>query len=407
MSDPQLPEHSDFDADMKALRDLENCLIDLEDDPWFSEYFHRFNIFDVLRATRTEIRHSNMLAWLLDPKGNHGLGDAVLKGFLDFAHDKCFGFSPLVLNDEGFESFIVQREWKHIDLFISSEDFRTALVIENKVDSGEHGTQLDDYRKAVESLLGDRRDVWQICYILLSPYGRQASDPDNWISMGYESVKEIVQSAVEKSEIEEGPKLLISNYLTVIKEDILEEVNPALREKCQEIYAKHSRSLDLIYDNKPDGESECIGWAKDWVQRKSFDGELVFEDRIIEKRLLKFTLCDITEVLPNTPNRLSEWKTDYHYYFEINFRDEGVFYMWLALAYSEKTPADLFRLFESIYEGEEGKSVPRRRKYLTFCKTLPGHVEDITSRQEMDKALDTMFDQVSNSARNLIKKYCA
>ena len=64
------------DADEAALRDFlldEDCLEKLI--PWTG----KFNIFDVLKISRTEIRHSNMLGWLLDPNENHGLGDKFLK----------------------------------------------------------------------------------------------------------------------------------------------------------------------------------------------------------------------------------------------------------------------------------------------------------------------------------------
>ena len=32
------------------------------------------NLFSILKTESTEIRHSNVLAWLLDPNGNHELG---------------------------------------------------------------------------------------------------------------------------------------------------------------------------------------------------------------------------------------------------------------------------------------------------------------------------------------------
>ena len=41
-----------------------------------------FNIFDCLKLTRAEIRHSNFLAWLLDPSETHGFDDYFLKKFL-------------------------------------------------------------------------------------------------------------------------------------------------------------------------------------------------------------------------------------------------------------------------------------------------------------------------------------
>ena len=49
----------------------------LENDAEFHELVEktrRLNIFEVLGITKTEIRHSNFLAWLLDPKEAHGLG---------------------------------------------------------------------------------------------------------------------------------------------------------------------------------------------------------------------------------------------------------------------------------------------------------------------------------------------
>ena len=41
-----------------------------------------FNIFKVLKLEDFEIRHSNFLAWLLDPSENHELKDEFLKKFL-------------------------------------------------------------------------------------------------------------------------------------------------------------------------------------------------------------------------------------------------------------------------------------------------------------------------------------
>ena len=56
----------------------------LLDDRAFREYAdltkeREFNAFDVLRYSDYEIRHSNVLAWLLTPGGTHGVGDAFLR----------------------------------------------------------------------------------------------------------------------------------------------------------------------------------------------------------------------------------------------------------------------------------------------------------------------------------------
>jgi len=37
------------------------------------------NFFQILKVERREIRHSNFLAWLLDPNGSHGLSELFTK----------------------------------------------------------------------------------------------------------------------------------------------------------------------------------------------------------------------------------------------------------------------------------------------------------------------------------------
>ena len=53
-----------------------DCLEELQ--PWS----RKFNLFDVLKVSRNEIRHSNVLAWLLNPNENHGLGDSYIRKFV-------------------------------------------------------------------------------------------------------------------------------------------------------------------------------------------------------------------------------------------------------------------------------------------------------------------------------------
>ena len=68
---------------------MEGDVRGLIDDPRFQAY-HRellkpreFNTFDVLQYADYEIRHSNVLAWLLRPGDTHGIGARFLKWFVD------------------------------------------------------------------------------------------------------------------------------------------------------------------------------------------------------------------------------------------------------------------------------------------------------------------------------------
>ena len=77
-----LKDDSVREDEEEALREF---LADSECLEPLSEWTRRLNVFDVLKITNTEIRHSNVLAWLMDPAENHGLHDGVIRGFVAFA----------------------------------------------------------------------------------------------------------------------------------------------------------------------------------------------------------------------------------------------------------------------------------------------------------------------------------
>ena len=93
----------------------------------------RFNVFDVLRYSEYEIRHSNVVAWLLDPGETHGLGDKFLRRFIESLAPR-----PRILkSDFGAEPVKVEkvrREFHYADVAVFlDDDQRTLLAIENKV----------------------------------------------------------------------------------------------------------------------------------------------------------------------------------------------------------------------------------------------------------------------------------
>ena len=93
------------------------------------------NIFKILRVANTEIRHSNFLSWLLDPKGNHNLNEAVLSKFLQEIINSSDNFDEsITLDDIGIKNVEIRREWENIDLLIILDEY--VVCIENKIFSG-------------------------------------------------------------------------------------------------------------------------------------------------------------------------------------------------------------------------------------------------------------------------------
>ena len=109
----------------------------------------------VQRITNNEIRHSNFLSWLLDPKESHKLGDIFLKRFLRevFSSDKFGEIDQIDVEGMDLSKAEIQREWKNIDILIILEG--VVVCIENKVLSKEHSNQLKRYKEIIEKQFPD------------------------------------------------------------------------------------------------------------------------------------------------------------------------------------------------------------------------------------------------------------
>jgi hypothetical protein len=116
----------------------------------------QFNTFETLDIVNTEIRHSNVLAWLFNPNANHSLREYFLKQFLkhfisinkDYITANITVFDFEIFNYTNIE---MRREWNNIDLLliIRDEIKNVVVVIENKLKTAEHDEQLRRYREIV------------------------------------------------------------------------------------------------------------------------------------------------------------------------------------------------------------------------------------------------------------------
>ena len=205
---------SDEEALQDFLLDID-CLNELQ--PWTGH----FNLFDVLKISKAEIRHSNMLGWLLNPNENHGIGDAFLKAVVqemvvkdtDGRYDV---FQTLLLD---FYSFTVYREWKNIDILLVSDQDKFLIAIENKIGAHEHSNQLNRYRTILEADYPEYRKM----FIFLTPDGDDPSDVENWDVLSYATIADILSGKANELELQPDIELIIRNYLDVISPMVLSQ----------------------------------------------------------------------------------------------------------------------------------------------------------------------------------------
>jgi hypothetical protein len=122
------------------------------------------------RVLRVEGVHSDMLAWLLDPSGWHGVGDRFARAFAHAALEEC-GLevrSPLNVVDVRRE-FSTGRGPVDILLRVRNGHGRVALGVENKIDSPESNDQLDRYATGLATCFPDET----VALMFLTPDGRE------------------------------------------------------------------------------------------------------------------------------------------------------------------------------------------------------------------------------------------
>lgn len=382
-------------SDEESLRDF---LFDIECLDPLSEWTDSFNLFDVLKISRTEIRHSNMLAWLMTPTENHGLGDSVLTGFIQFCvSNGAIDQDILKVLLMDFYNFEIRREWSGIDILAVSQKSHFVLCIENKVDSGEHGNQLQKYVKTVESTFPEYNAV----YLFLSPEGVDASNPERWTSISYQDVLKIIEKARNRHTVLPEVGLLIDNYIETVRRVVVGDEK--LARICADIYAKHKRALDLIYENRPDRMSDLAEIFRKWGREKTNEGLIRLNPDKSSKSYTRFTTDEMSAVLPEDGN-LGGWNSNNHYFFEIVIGVNAKEF-WMQFVISSLNMTEEMKLVaERINEISPSKQQKQNWQWRTHLSTKKVKVEDELSEEKVFEQLDKLLKELKAGEERILEK---
>jgi hypothetical protein len=205
------------DSKQTDLEALERFVVDNDELQQLEEAIGRFNIFDSLGIARVEIRHSNFLAWLLDPAESHGLGSLFLKAILmDLLRQAPIDkrpLSPIDLDGGELKGVEIRREWQNIDLLIACHEPHFVIAIENKIDSGEHSDQLKRYK---EQMLSDKPA--KPMFVFLTREGKEPTDTD-WVKYSYADIHRVLERAkrLYATSIGDDVRMFLEHYLNLIR----------------------------------------------------------------------------------------------------------------------------------------------------------------------------------------------
>lgn len=335
-------------------------LQDVESFEKLSKYSTRINIFDVLKISRTEILHNNMLGWLLDPNESHGLKDAFLYGVLARLSDSIPDDDAVAqLLTCNLSSFNIYRERYNIDILLVSSEAKIVIAIENKF--GAKDTLAKHY--------GDYTKIM----VYLTPYGDRPTETD-WVVMDYHDIYDVLTAVVinKENDLPDESKVLINNYIEIIKRQII--MDKDLVQLCNDIYRKHKIALDLIYENIVDRALQISKICREVLSKI----EGVEVDERSTKTAVKFTTRILRETFDDMAG-LSEA------FYQIQIRDEGASV-----------------LLERVFHKEKEAQIPDYEMINTFISKSSAKINDDkwewkrASRKDMKNADEKTDEQISS-----------
>lgn len=304
------------------------------------------NIFDIMDMYQMEIKHSKVLAWLLDANGSHNLDDYFVKSFFSnaFSNDSkkslfdSFDWNSFKVITE--YSFVENGNKNYIDISLKSKKHKTIIVIENKITAdlgkriinGKEVCQLDIYynkitEKDKHNTEKDKHNTkkynhYTKYFILLAPNVKErfsdiltneVDSGKNWIMVDYNVIlqslpKDIINSLSGKK------KYLIQDYKKIIKRIIM-ELDKNEKDKYLNLCNEYRTELNYIYENIKRKDIVAFSINKALNKHKNTKGgniEIVTTDKT--NVYFHFTTIDLSRAV-------GEKKVGENLYFEIHNED--------------------------------------------------------------------------------------
>lgn len=346
------------------------------------------NIFNVLCIETNELRHSNMLAWLLNPKGNHNLGSKVLKRFLRqiFSSPLQPGLSPVDAEAMDFNSVQIEREWKHIDILIIASD--VVIAIENKVFSKEHSNQLQRYREVIEKHFPSHKHA----YVFLTPNGESPeTETDFYEPLSYEFIADLITRILETygESVDDRTKLYLKDYVQTVRRDIMKD--DEMTALAKQIYTNHKKIIDFIVNNRPDELSRLRDILSEKVLSRGWSLASP------SPSFVRFIPTNVLPLIYRNQEVKNGWKNSESFLFEIRLSDK-VNKLVFKSVIGPTDPSYDDEKFESILLKIPGSSISKGKQWrVNFTEHFSFDFENLPefTDDEVSEQVDLLLDKIS------------
>jgi len=344
------------------------------------------NIFEILRISKNEIRHSNFLSWLLDPKGSHKLGDIFLKRFLRevFSSDKFNDIDQVDVESLNLNKVEILREWKNIDVLIKLEN--VIVCIENKVLSSEHSNQLSRYKKIIETEFPNYKQT----FVYLNPEGISSiEESENYHPISYELIIDSLTRIISiyGESLNSQVVNYIKDYITIIKRELMSTDKLTLLSK--KIYNNHKELFDFIIERKPDNTDEIKKILSDIVDER---GWIIGSD---SKHTIRFLTQSIKDLVYISKSK-NGYKKRESFLFELNLKESTNTISFNTVLTLSSDSYD-FQRVNQILQEIEGFKKPLGKKWLV-------HIDKKT-KFPFDKLNELTNDEIVQKLNKILDKF--
>ena len=196
------------------------------------------NIFDISLISAREISHSAFLAWLLNPKENHKLGDLFLKEiFALLKINQKYKLSEIEVDTE------ISEKYRRIDIIIEFENQK--ICIENKI---------EDY-PTIEQLTDEVELFKPTMMVLLAPkttlknFSKELEKIPEIKTISYDQIYKITEKIIKSANSD--VRFILQQYIKNLEVNIMANKLNNFNEKSL-LYVEHSDEIDEIIEEFED-----------------------------------------------------------------------------------------------------------------------------------------------------------
>lgn len=333
---------SDKKIDIQKTADLlnkANQIIKLNEQEWRKSGKY-FNVFSALGIENKEVRHSALLAALLDPNGFHGMSDCFLKEFLHRIDFENFPTEDAIVRTEE-----VIRGGRRLDISIVSEDGKQKIVIENKIDTEDHDNQLSAYLNDLKT-----KESYKLIYLTLNGYeptediGKQK---EKIICLSYkDDILELLENVSSAKNMLPHPVLeIIRQYILTIKKITNQGVDRKMDEALMELLLQgdNFETIETVYNQLNDIKvsvlTNFLRNLKQEFESEKYNRKVTKNIKALEKAAHGYVYSKNQFLDLSFP--ILENKT-----FYITFAPEG--YVWTEIKPDDNSKTNTNKLWNSI-----------------------------------------------------------